>query len=99
MKQLDRKSIDNLFKAITLLENQKECEDFFNDICTIQEIEAIAQRLDVAQRLIDGKVYTEISKETGASTATVCRVNRCIKYGNGGYRTVLERMAGEKNND
>ncbi len=96
MKKFDKQSIDNLFEAILLLETKEECDNFFNDICTIQELEAIAQRLDVAKQLIEGKVYTEISKETGASTATVCRVNRCIKYGNGGYKTVLDRINKEK---
>ena len=97
MKKLDQAALENFYKAILLLENVGECENFFNDICTIQELEAIAQRFDVAQKLIEGKVYTEISTETGASTATVCRVNRCIKYGNGGYKTVIDRL--EKEND
>lgn len=96
MKKLDKKALENLYKAITLIESVEECENFFNDICTIQELEAIAQRFDVAQKLIEGKVYTEISGETGASTATVCRVNRCIKYGNGGYKTVIDRLNEEK---
>lgn len=96
MKKLDKNALESLYKAILLLENIDECDNFFNDICTIQELEAIAQRFDVAQKLIEGKVYTEISKETGASTATVCRVNRCIKYGNGGYKTVLDRINGEQ---
>lgn len=96
MKKLDKNALENLYKAILLLENVEECDNFFNDICTIQELEAIAQRLDVAQKLIEGKVYTEISKETGASTVTICRVNRYIKYGNGGYKTVLDRINGKK---
>lgn len=96
MKKFDKESLNNLFEAILLLKTKEECDNFFNDICTIQELEAIAQRLDVAKQLIEGKVYTEISKETGASTATVCRVNRCIKYGNGGYKTVLDRINKEK---
>ncbi len=96
MKKLDKNALENLYKAILQLETIEECDNFFNDICTIQELEAIAQRLDVAQKLLEGKVYTEISNETGASTATVCRVNRCIKYGNGGYKTVLDRLTEEK---
>ncbi len=97
MKKLDKNALENFYKAILLVENVEECENFFNDICTIQELEAIAQRFDVAQKLIEGKVYTEISNETGASTATVCRVNRCIKYGNGGYKTIIDRL--EKSDD
>ncbi len=97
MKKLDKNALDKLYTAILLLENKEECENFFNDICTIQELEAIAQRFDVACKLISGKVYSQISSETGASTATVCRVNRCIKYGNDGYKTVIDRM--EKTDD
>lgn len=96
MKKLDKKALENLYKAISLIDTVEECENFFSDICTMQELEAIAQRFDVAQKLIEGKVYTEISGETGASTATVCRVNRCIKYGNGGYKTVIDRLKEEK---
>jgi len=96
MKKFDKESLNNLFEAILLLETKEECDNFFNDICTIHELEAIAQRLDVAKQLIEGKVYTEISKETGASTATVCYVIRCIKYGNGGFKTVLDRINKEK---
>ena len=95
-EKIRTEAVDYLFDAILCLETKEECDNFFNDICTIQELEAIAQRLDVAKQLIEGKVYTEISKETGASTATVCRVNRCIKYGNGGYKTVLDRINKEK---
>jgi TrpR-related protein YerC/YecD len=96
MKRLEQDSLNNLYNAILKIKDVDECENFLNDICTIQELEAIAQRFDVAQKLIEGKVYTEISKETGASTATVCRVNRCIKYGNGGYKTVIDRMMNEE---
>ena len=77
---------------------REECENFFNDICTMQELEALAQRFDVACKLTSGKVYSEISADTGASPATVSRVNRCIKYGNGGYKTVIDRL-GDKAND
>ena len=96
MKKLDKVALEDLFKGIIALETVEECENFFNDICTMTELEAIAQRYDVAQQLIDGRVYKEISESTGASTATVCRVNRCIKYGNGGYRTVIDRVRGKE---
>ncbi|MBQ5321536.1 MAG: hypothetical protein J6K88_05735 [Oscillospiraceae bacterium] len=96
MAKTDKNAINRLYKAVLKLQTEKECENFFNDICTMQEIEAIAQRLDVACKLLKGKVYTEISADTGASTATVCRVNRCIKYGGGGYKTVVERLDEEE---
>ena len=98
MKKFDRTTLEKLFSAVLLLENEEECENFFNDICTMQELEALAQRFDVACKLTSGKVYSEISADTGASPATVSRVNRCIKYGNGGYKTVIDRL-GDKAND
>lgn len=99
MTNTDKKALKRLYEAILLLENTEECENFFEDICTFGELEAIAQRLSVAEKLLSGKVYSEISEETGASTATVCRVNRCIKYGVGGYKTVIDRLSEEKNDD
>lgn len=83
---------DRLFKAILTLENIDECYSFFEDICTIPEIKALAQRLAVAGMLKDGSTYTEISEITGASTATISRVNRCLNYGADGYKMVLERL-------
>lgn len=96
MTKMDKTSMTRLYKAVLKLQTESECESFFNDICTIQELEAIAQRLDVACKLLEGKVYTEISADTGASTATVSRVNRCIKYGGGGYKTVIDRLKEEE---
>lgn len=87
---------DRLFEAILLLKNIEECYDFFEDICTIAEIKALAQRLEVARMLSKGKTYTEISEKTGASTATISRVNRCLNYGADGYKIILERL--EKKN-
>lgn len=81
-----------LYEAILTLETIEECEAFFDDIFTIQEIEAIAQRLEVACHLSQGKNYAEINKETGASTATICRVSKALNYGDGGYKTVIERL-------
>jgi TrpR-related protein YerC/YecD len=78
-----------LFEAIARLNTVEECAAFFEDICTIKELQDISQRLEVAAMLHDGKNYQEISKHTGASTATICRVNKCLLYGSGGYRTVL----------
>ena len=84
--------IDRLFEAIILLENIDECYSFFEDVCTISEIKAMAQRLEVAKMLKDKKTYQEISDKTGASTATISRVNRCLNYGADGYRLILERL-------
>ncbi len=86
-----------LYKAILTLKNEKECAAFFEDICTFQEVEAIAQRLEVACNLLQGKSYIDINKLTGASTATICRVSKALNYGDGGYKTVIERL--EKNDN
>jgi TrpR-related protein YerC/YecD len=86
---------DRLFEAILLLKNIDECYSFFEDICTISEIKALAQRLEVAKMLREKKTYTEICEKTGASTATISRVNRCLLYGADGYKMILDRL-GEK---
>ncbi len=86
-----------LYKAILTLKNEEECAAFFEDICTFQEVEAIAQRLEVACNLVEGKSYVDINKLTGASTATICRVSKALNYGDGGYKTVIERL--EKNDN
>ena len=85
----------NFFKAVLTLKTIEECEDFFDDICTIQELESLAQRMDVAIKLKQGKSYLDINKQTGASTATISRVGKCLNYGSGGYDLAIERM----NND
>ena len=92
MSNLRNAEADQLFEAILSLQTVEECYRFFEDACTIKEVQEIAQRFHVAQALSAGKNYQEVNKETGASTATICRVNKCLNYGNGGYRTVLERM-------
>ncbi len=86
---------DGLFEAILLLKSTEECYNFFEDICTVSEIKAMAQRLEVAKMLKEGYTYTDIAKKTGASTATISRVNRCLNYGADGYRIVLERLEGK----
>ena len=86
---------ENLFKAILTLETVEECYSFFEDVCTIPEIKAMAQRYNVAEMLSGGSVYSEIVKETGASTATISRVNRSLEYGSDGYEMVFKRL-GEK---
>ncbi len=88
-----------LYNAVLSLESLAECEAFFSDLCTIQELESLVQRLDVAKCLLDGKNYNDISKEIGVSTATICRVGKCIKYGDGGYKTALTRIYGDDKND
>ena len=88
---------ENLFKAILTLETVEECYSFFEDVCTIPEIKAMAQRYNVAEMLSGGSVYIEIVKETGASTATISRVSRCLNYGNDGYLLALERLGGKEN--
>lgn len=83
---------DGLFEAILLLENAEECYNFFEDICTVSEIKAMAQRLEVAKMLKAGYTYMDICSKTGASTATISRVNRCYNYGADGYKTILDRL-------
>jgi TrpR-related protein YerC/YecD len=87
-----KEDIDQLFKAILLLENEEDCYRFFEDICTINEIHAIAQRLQVAKLLSKKSTYSEIEEQTKASTATISRVNKCLVYGAEGYKRILERM-------
>lgn len=90
--KLQDKYTDSLFDAILLLENREECYKFFEDISTISEIKALAQRLEVAKMLRNKRTYTDISEQTGASTATISRVNRCLVYGADGYNLVLDRL-------
>ena len=80
------------FQAILTLETEEECAAFFEDVCTIKEIQDISQRLSVAEMLNDGEKYQTIEEKTGASTATISRVNKCLNYGSGGYRPVLEKL-------
>lgn len=84
--------VDRFFEAVLLLENREECYMFFEDICTIKEIKSISQRLEVAKLLHAKKTYNEIEAETGASTATISRINRSLNYGVGGYDIVLKRL-------
>ena len=95
MPKYNIKDEKEFYKAILSLNTIEECKNFFDDICTIQEIEAISQRLQVAKQLSLGKSYIEINKTTGASTATICRVSKSLNYGDGGYSMVLNRIAEE----
>lgn len=80
-----------LYDATLALKNEEECRMFFEDICTIKELETITQRLEVAKMLLEGSTFNEIVSATGASTTTISRVNRCLRYGEGGYKMVIER--------
>ena len=93
LKGLDfNDDLEMLFKAVLELKNIDECYKFFEDIATITELKAISQRIQVANMLKEKKVYTEIAEATGASTATISRVNKCLNYGQGGYDLVLDRI-------
>jgi TrpR-related protein YerC/YecD len=94
--KLKRDDIDQLFDAVLTLEDREDCYRFFEDICTINEIHAIAQRLQVAKLLSEKKTYSEIESITSASTATISRINKCLLYGAEGYKRVLARLAGEE---
>ena len=87
--------MDSLFQAILHLNTLEECSNFFEDLCTISELRAMEQRFQVAAMLDEGRIYSDIAKETGASTATISRVNRSLNYGNDGYDLVFERLGYE----
>lgn len=87
--KLQSQEIDNLFDAILSLEDREQCYRFFEDLCSISELQAMAQRLEVAYMLADNITYSDIAQKTGASTATISRINRCLKYGADGYSLVL----------
>jgi len=90
--KLKDKNLDELFKSILCLETVDECYDFFEDLCTVLELKALSQRMQVAKMLSDHHVYSDIVSETGASTATISRVNRSLNYGSDGYAIVFDRM-------
>ena len=94
-KTVHTEAVKNLFEAVLQLENVEECYQFFEDVCTINELLSLSQRFEVAKMLTENKTYLEIAEQTGASTATISRVNRSLNYGNDGYQMVFSRM--EKN--
>ena len=94
-KNIRNESTDGLFHAILSLQDMDECYTFFEDVCTINEIQSLSQRFEVAKMLREQKTYLEIAEKTGASTATISRVNRSLNYGEDGYDMVFERL--EKN--
>ena len=91
-KTIRTESVKELFEAILTLESVEECFDFIEDVCTVNEVLSIAQRFSVAKMLTENHTYLEVAKETGASTATISRVNRSLNYGNDGYEMVFSRM-------
>lgn len=98
MSDLHSPAADSLFDAILSLKSREECYAFFEDLCTITEVQAMGQRFHVAGLLKQGLVYSEIGKESGASPATISRVNRCLQYGAGGYRLILDRLSDSETN-
>ena len=91
-KKIRTEAVDHLFEAIMCLKDKEEFYAFFEDVCTINEILSLSQRFEVAKMLVEKRTYLEISEKTGASTATISRVNRSLNYGCDGYRMVFERM-------
>ncbi len=91
-KFIDKVSDDTLYRAVLTLKNEDECRRFFQDLCTVSELKAMEQRMDVAMLLDDGMIYSEVLEKTGASTATISRVNRSLHYGAEGYKTVIPRL-------
>ena len=91
-KKLKTDAVDHLFDAILTLKSRDECYAFFEDVCTVNELLSFAQRYEVATMLNENKTYLEISEQTGASTATISRVNRSLNYGNDGYEMAFERL-------
>jgi len=96
MRNFKSESVDRLFDAIMSLKDREECYAFFDDICTIKEITDMAQRLDTAFLIDEGISYQKISDRIGVSTATISRVSRCLNYGSGGYRAIIDRMKEEE---
>ncbi|MDD6673441.1 MAG: YerC/YecD family TrpR-related protein [Eubacteriales bacterium] len=90
--KLQNENMDFLFKAILSIETLEECYDFFEDLCTVQELKTLSQRIVVAKMLSEKSVYTDIVEQTGASTATISRVNRSLQYGCDGYDKIFERI-------
>ena len=90
--KINTEEVRQLFRAVLELKDEKECFAFFEDLCTINELLSLSQRLEVAKMLREHKTYLDIAKETGASTATISRVNRSLNYGNDGYDMVFKRM-------
>ena len=95
-KHLDKEPSDTLYKAIMTLKTEEECHRFLEDLCTISELKAMEQRIEVAMLLDQGMIYSEILERTGASSATISRVNRSLSYGTGAYEKIFGRMKDKK---
>ena len=91
-KKINTDAVDHLFQAILTLKTPEECYTFFEDVCTVNELLRLSQRYEVAKMLREGRTYLEITEKTGASTATISRVNRSLNYGNDGYDMVFKRL-------
>ena len=91
-RKLKDEDMDILFRGILKLQTVEDCYDFFEDLCTIAELRAMVPRFQVARMLDEGRIYSDIVQETGASTATISRVNKCLVYGSDGYRKMLDRL-------
>ena len=91
-KFLDKPESNTLYRAIVALKDEEECHRFLQDLCTVSELKAMEQRINVAMLLDEGLIYSEILERTGASSATISRVNRCLHYGADGYPTVIPRL-------
>ncbi len=96
-KTIRTESVEEFFRAVMTLQNEEEFFSFFEDICTVQEVVSIAQRFSVARMLHDNKTYVEVAKATGASSATISRVNRSMNFGNGSYDMIFDRLQQENN--
>ena len=98
-KKLKTEAVDHLFQAILTLKDVNECYTFFEDVCTVNELLSLSQRFEVAKMLRDQKTYLDIAEKTGASTATISRVNRSLNYGNDGYDMVFHRLEGQESSE
>ena len=98
-KRIKTNAVDNLFDAVLQLQTREECYSFFEDLCTVNELLSLSQRFEVAAMLMNKKTYLEIADKTGASTATISRVNRSLNYGNDGYELVFSRMNKDENTE
>jgi TrpR-related protein YerC/YecD len=90
---------DALFDAILSLETREDCYKFFEDLCTVKEVSDMAQRLEAAKMLLEGRTYDQIVKSVEISTATISRINRCIQYGSGGYRDIIQKTRSKGNKE
>jgi TrpR-related protein YerC/YecD len=88
----DKEQLHMLYQSLLSLESEAECRDYLQDLCTVQELISLSQRLEIARRLARGDSYLDTAEKTGASTATISRVNRCLAYGTGGYAKIIAKL-------